>query len=91
MTTTVHRWTDADGFTWLCAAYDHGPMCRQCWRVDDNVKKAVLAHIDASRFEVVGWGDGEPRLHVTPAGMRATQEILHGLASDDNESPGGAK
>lgn len=23
-------WTDADGVTWACDAYDHGPFCRQC-------------------------------------------------------------
>lgn len=29
----VHRWTDRSGISWECDAYDHGPFCRLCRRV----------------------------------------------------------
>lgn len=29
----LHVWI-SDGETWACSAYDHGPFCRQCQRVD---------------------------------------------------------
>lgn len=27
-------WTDDQGVTWACDAYDHGPLCRRCEPID---------------------------------------------------------
>lgn len=29
----MKRWTDQYGQVWQCDAYDHGPLCRRCYRV----------------------------------------------------------
>lgn len=34
----MHRWTDRDGNSWECDAYDHGPFCRQCRMVEIAAK-----------------------------------------------------
>lgn len=95
MSVEVKRWIDPDGMTWLCGAPDHGPMCRQCWCVDDEVKEAILGNIDHDRMAVVGWSNGEPRLRVTAAGNRAIQELLAqgpgGSQCHDDASPSGVQ
>ena len=37
----LYAWTDREGVMWECDAYDHGPFCRQCRRVDGADVKTI--------------------------------------------------
>lgn len=43
-------WTDRDGVTWACDAYDHGPFCRQCRIVEDPDDIVAQAQEDLRRM-----------------------------------------
>lgn len=48
------QWTDRNGVKWFCDAYDHGPMCRQCKRVDgESVNMTTLAMTDAQVHDLL--------------------------------------
>ena len=46
----LYAWTDREGVMWECDAYDHGPFCRQCRRVDGADVKTI-EHELAERIE----------------------------------------
>lgn len=68
-----HRWTDRDGQTWVCDAYDHGPMCRLCRPVpstdEDRLQKAAetckAAGYRVLRFKPERWAATETCLEET--------------------------
>ena len=37
----LHAWADSSGQDWVCAAYDHGPLCRRCTPTTPEVMMAV--------------------------------------------------
>lgn len=75
---TVHRWTQ-DGQEWICAAYDHGPFCRLCQRVD-WVLAACLENVDLGFMKIVGTDpDGQLRLRMTDAGSAKVRTLIQGL------------
>lgn len=78
MSAKLHRWTDAEGQEWVCAAYDHGPLCRRCWPVDGALA-GCLDNVERGFMEMVGTDTAEPRFRLTPAG----EEHVHALMSSD--------
>lgn len=43
----TERWTDREGVTWECSAYDHGPLCRSCRMVPRTPLYAACPTCDA--------------------------------------------
>lgn len=71
----LHRWTDADGEDWACAAYDHGPLCRLCQRVSGTLFYC-LENVMDGLFEIVGTApDGDFQFRVTDEGKRRVEHL----------------
>jgi hypothetical protein len=74
----LRRWTNRHHEEWVCGAYDHGPMCRLCRRVDPTLA-LVLENLDKGYVEYVNVDqDGEPQFRVTPAGQDRVARLIGG-------------
>lgn len=62
----VHVW-NADNQTWACAAYDHGPLCRLCQRVDE-ITWELLGLVKRGEMTMRSELDGSFSFRLTPDG-----------------------
>lgn len=85
MSTELHRWIQDDQ-EWACAAYDHGPFCRLCQRVDGTLRH-LLENVDAGFMEVVGArSDGDVEFRLTPAGEERARSLIKGMGGDPDDA-----
>lgn len=83
----LHRWTQRDGAEWACAAYDHGPLCRLCTRVDpdDETLRAMLQHVENGNMTVQTGSDGELLFKMTDKGNEAARVLIESLGADPDD------
>lgn len=73
----LHRWTDRDGQEWACMAYDHGPMCRLCQRVDETLG-ACLELVEEGKAEPRQRPAGEFEFKLTQKGRAVAEDVIGG-------------
>lgn len=66
---------------WTCCAYDHGPFCRLCHKVEDEVELALIKHVFDGNMQVRCNPDGEYQFKVTEQGQARVEDLL--ISSDD--------
>ncbi len=72
----LHRWTDfTSGQEWACVAYDHGPHCRLCQKVDP-VLDAMIQNALSGNFLLRAAPDGQFEGHVTEKGKRNARHLI---------------
>ena len=82
----LHRWTQ-DGEEWACAAYDHGPMCRLCQRVDpdDGLTHALLDGVANGDYDVKADSDGTFLFRVTEQGAATARALIVEMGYDPDD------
>jgi hypothetical protein len=80
---TLYRWTDGQGQEWACCAYDHGPFCRLCTQVADEITAALLDNVESGYLEVWTEPNGEFRFTFTQAGRDHADHLVDELVEDD--------
>lgn len=61
----MHYWTTPDGQRWACDAYDHGPFCRLCTKVEADKPTEIVKAIWNDLMGRSGFGsalDDEPEM-----------------------------
>ena len=70
----LHVWTQGEE-RWCCVAYDHGPMCRRCVRMEEPVE-AVLQNVLEGNAVVKDDPDKGMVFQITAAGEHEARRIL---------------
>lgn len=73
---SLQYWTDANGDDWACAAYDHGPFCRLCTKVEDDVTRTMLGLVRTGESEVRTTREGDLQFRLTDSGLRKVKFLM---------------
>lgn len=77
---TLYLW-EQDGVQWACCAYDHGPMCRRCQKVEGTMASLIDNVLDGNMW-IMDDPKGDFKFQVTPKGKAYAKE----LADNDPEA-----
>jgi hypothetical protein len=86
----LHHWTVADR-QWVCAAPDHGPLCRRCIDITDNtVALGILDNYTAGHITFEGATDNTDidtyRWKLTPQGNERAGKIIQRLTANERDN-----
>lgn len=70
---TVYVW-ETVGQVWACCATDHGPMCRLCQRVDDQVFADLLSACSDGLVLLDAGADGQFKCRLTDKGTARVED-----------------
>lgn len=73
---TIHVWEEpVEGQVWACCAYDHGPFCRLCQRVDETLM-ALLQNVQQGMMDAKAGPDGEFQFKMTVKGTAKVEDTI---------------
>jgi hypothetical protein len=80
---TLHEWVDTAGDKWACLAYDHGPLCGRCRRVDETETALLGLALDGLATIRDNPSTGRLELKLTEEGLRQAGHLIRQIGGSE--------